>query len=134
MSTVITDNLTGKTSAGDVTITDGSATFKLQDGVAKAWVNFNGSSSSPDPNSIRVSFNCGSYTDNGTGDYTISLTNSMSATNGYSATNGAGSNRYGSFQTNGDMATSSVTMRTQYGDAAYADGTYISITLHGDLA
>ena len=37
MSTVITDNLTGKTSAGDVTITSegGSATMQLQQGVAK---------------------------------------------------------------------------------------------------
>ena len=45
MSTVITDNLTGKTSAGNVTITSegGSATMQLQQGVAKAWnVHFNG--------------------------------------------------------------------------------------------
>ena len=39
MSTVITDNLTGKTAAGNVTITSegGSATMQLQQGLAKAW-------------------------------------------------------------------------------------------------
>ena len=106
----------------------------VAEGSAKAWVNFNGSSSASNPNSIRVSFNCSTYTDNGTGDYTITLTNSMNATNGYSATNGSGSNRYGSYQTDGDLATGSITMRTQYGDAAYSDAAHNNITIHGDLA
>ena len=44
MSEIITDKLTGKTSAGDVTITSegGSATMQLQQGVAKVWCNLDG--------------------------------------------------------------------------------------------
>jgi hypothetical protein len=44
MSTILVDNLTGKTSAGDITVTSegGAATMQLQQGLAKAWVNFNG--------------------------------------------------------------------------------------------
>jgi hypothetical protein len=110
------------------------STSYVVNGSAKAWVNFNGSSSASNPNSIRVSLNCTSYTDNGSGDYTISLTNSMNATNGYSATVGSGSNRYASFQTDGDLATGSVTIRTQYDDGLYSDSQYTSFALHGDLA
>jgi hypothetical protein len=42
---------------------------------AKAWVNFNGTGTI----SIRTSFNVSSLTDNGSGDYTINLTNAISS-------------------------------------------------------
>lgn len=41
---------------------------------AKAWVNFNGTTSPP---TIRAQYNVGSVTKNGTGDYTINFTNAM---------------------------------------------------------
>lgn len=41
-------------------------------GIAKAWVNFNGSTAA-----IRASFNVGSITKNGTGDYTANFTTAM---------------------------------------------------------
>ena len=87
MSTVITDKLTGKTSAGNVTITSegGSATMQLQQGVAKAWANLNGTGTI----ALRDSFNVGSATDQGTGDYTINFTNSMN-NDDYSVTANAG--------------------------------------------
>jgi hypothetical protein len=80
MSTIIADNLTGKTSAGDITVTSegGAATQSLQQGLAKAWVRFDGSSS---PLSVADSFNKSSVTDNGTGDYSPQMTNSMSSEN-----------------------------------------------------
>ena len=58
MSTVITDNLTGKTSAGDVTITSegGSATMQLQQGVAKMFYNLNGEGTIALRNSLNISF------------------------------------------------------------------------------
>ncbi len=79
MSEIITDNLTGKTSAGDVTITSegGSATMQLQQGLAKAWTYSNASSATP---VIDDSFNNSSITDSSTGIYGINLTNSMSNT------------------------------------------------------
>jgi hypothetical protein len=49
-------------------------TNNAYNGIAKAWVNFNGLSGSV---AIRASFNVSSITRNGTGDYTISFTTSM---------------------------------------------------------
>ena len=42
-------------------------------GLAKAWVNFNGTGTV----AIRASFNMSSITDNGTGDYTVNFTTAM---------------------------------------------------------
>ena len=42
-------------------------------GIAKAWVNFNGTSTV----AIRASYNVSSITDNGTGDYTVNFTTAM---------------------------------------------------------
>ena len=74
MSTVITDNLTGKTSAGDVTITAGSATMQLQQGLAKAWNTIDGTGTV----ASRYSFNSSSTTDHSLGNYSTNITNVMS--------------------------------------------------------
>ena len=76
MSTVITDNLTGKTAAGNVTITSegGSATQSLQQGLAKAWNTIDGTGTI----SSYDSFNATSTVDNSTGNYSTNLTNAMS--------------------------------------------------------
>jgi len=77
MSTILVDNLTGKTSAGDITVTSegGAATQSLQQGLAKAWANFNGTGTI----SFYDSFNCGSLTDNGSGDHFVNYINNMSS-------------------------------------------------------
>jgi len=49
------------------------ATQNGMTGIAKAWVNFNGTGTP----AIRGSFNVSSITDNGTGDYTINFTTAM---------------------------------------------------------
>jgi hypothetical protein len=49
------------------------ATQNGMTGVAKAWVNFNGTGTV----AIRNSFNVSSITDNGTGDYTVNFTTVM---------------------------------------------------------
>ena len=46
-------------------------------GLAKAWVNFNGTGTV----AIRASFNVSSITDNGTGDYTINFTTALADAN-----------------------------------------------------
>jgi hypothetical protein len=46
-------------------------------GLAKAWVNFNGTSTV----AIRASYNVSSITDNGTGDYTVNFTTAMADVN-----------------------------------------------------
>ena len=47
-------------------------------GLAKAWVNFNGTGTV----AIRASFNVSSITDNGTGDYTVNFTTALADANG----------------------------------------------------
>tara|TARA_R100000388_G_C7111832_1_gene96937 strand:- start:24 stop:428 length:405 start_codon:yes stop_codon:yes gene_type:complete len=75
MSTIKTNTLTGTTSAGVINLTGegGSTTTNLQQGLAKAWGNFH----EPDPVTLRDNLNVTSLTDNGTGYFTVNITNSM---------------------------------------------------------
>ena len=86
MSEVILDTITGKSTATTITIGstpvvsasansltirgEGSAQTSIQQGLLKAWCNY-------DQASVNDSFNVGSVTDNGTGDYAIVFTNNM---------------------------------------------------------
>lgn len=64
------------------TLTDGSgnstSTTTVVRGSAKAWVNFNGTTS---PGTIRAQYNVSSVTRNGTGDYTVNFTTAISDAN-----------------------------------------------------
>ncbi len=74
------------------------ATQNGMTGIAKAWVNFNGTGTV----AIRDSFNVSSITDNGTGDYTVNFTTAMPNAN-YSlvATTGASAVGTNGYQTKG---------------------------------
>ncbi len=63
------------------------ATQNGMTGIAKAWVQFNGSSAT-----IAGSFNVSSITRNGTGDYTVNFTTAMPNAN-YAASGFSGTNR-----------------------------------------
>lgn len=71
------NELQGRTTASNITVTDGSTTMQLQQGLAKVWSNLNGTSTI----AARDNFNISGYTDNGTGDYTHSYTNNLGNTN-----------------------------------------------------
>ena len=74
MSTLNVDALVGVSSANAITVRgEGSATTSLQQGLAKAWLNMNGTGTV----AIRDSFNIASITDNGTGDHTGTFTTAM---------------------------------------------------------
>ena len=74
MSTLNVDALVGNTSANAITVRgEGTATTSLQQGLAKAWLNMNGTGTV----AIRDSFNIASITDNGTGDHTGTFTTAM---------------------------------------------------------
>jgi len=75
MSEILVDNLTGKTSAGDITVTSegGAATQSLQQGLAKAWVRYDGTA----PASGLDSLNISSITDAAVGDQKPAFTNNM---------------------------------------------------------
>ena len=79
MSEIRVDKISGKTSANAVTVTgeNGSTQTSLQQGLAKAWNNFNGTGTV----AIRESFNVSSLTDTATAEQSSNLTNSMSNAN-----------------------------------------------------
>lgn len=141
MSTVITDNLTGKTAAGSVTITSegGAATMQLQQGLAKHFINFDASSGTP---TSQDSFNVSSLTDSATGKFGINVTNNYSNVTyslaGYACgvnSNGfSGSMSYG-LGTSLDITTTSGTHELlSYAASAYRDSKHCDTQGFGDLA
>ena len=130
MSTVITDNLTGKTSAGDVTITSegGAVTMQLQQGLAKAWV---GHATDSSQSIVGDTFNISGFTDVSTGFSRHSFTNNMNTgANTYPVQNTPTSN-YG-YHGRGE-STSQFHLRTINASGNSADGAKNGL-VHGDLA
>ena len=134
MSEIKVDTLTGKTSAGDITVTSegGAATMQLQQGLAKAWVNFNSLSTL----SITDSLNTSSVTDRGVGEHTHNFASSWSLV-GYSM-GGCGTSTYNYIFA---LDTSSVTPTTSYagietrsGGFSSADTNFGMFSYFGDLA
>lgn len=78
MSEIKVDNLTGKTTANDITVTVGAtATQSLEQGLAKHWIRFIGTGTV----AIRDSLSASSLTDTGTGYYTVAITNNLTDAN-----------------------------------------------------
>ena len=73
------------TNIADTSGSNSLTTAQIYNGAAKAWVNFNGTSTV----AIRAQFNVSSITDNGTGDYTVNFSTAMADAN-YTASGGAG--------------------------------------------
>jgi hypothetical protein len=73
------DTLTGVTTAGSISVTGegNSTTTNLQQGLAKHWLDYKGTST----NAIRDSLNCSSVTDSGTGLYEPAFSSSMATIN-----------------------------------------------------
>ena len=140
MSTILVDNLTGKTSAGSITVTSegGAATQSLQQGLAKAWINFNGSTFATND-----SLNVASNVDNGSGDYTVTVTNAFDSANYATAVN-ANSNNDGWFarvkSSGGTSAAPSTYTSTAVnfsfagGGASPTDTSLFTAAYFGDLA
>ena len=129
MSTILVDNLTGKTSAGSITVTSegGAATQSLQQGLAKAWLQGNSDASTDDD------FNIASGTDNGTGDYTYSFTANMN-NNTHIATGMSSDNNAEIIHSN-SRSTTSVNIKVKEGsDGSTAVDRAHAAAVHGDLA
>ncbi len=88
MATLKTNTLTGTSTAGSIAVTGegNSTTTNLQQGLIKVWISQDGTASNA---AAHDSFNVSGTTDNGTGDYTITISNDMSSIN-YSVTSGGG--------------------------------------------
>jgi hypothetical protein len=134
MSTILVDNLTGKTSAGSITVTSegGAATQSLQQGLAKVWACFVQDTS----HTFHDSFNCSSLTDGGAGFSSTAYTNVFN-NDDYSSTGMAGkaSNRL-FMDSVGDAGKASTGQQLYVSNASGTgtDGDDCNVTCHGDLA
>ena len=127
--------------AGKVLTSDGSTLSWSSDRIAKAWVNFNGTTS---PGTIRSSYNVSSVTKNATGDYTINFTTPMADAN--YAMSGAAQYTAGGFAGRGSFVGPYSTSTNPYSatairvqvtgvdslNGAYADSSYINVTIFGN--
>ncbi len=133
---VATDQIRGNTAANSVTVVaeGGTNTTNLQQGLAKCWVNFNSTSFG-----VSDSFNLTGATDNGTGDYTVTIASDMGNVNysanatGYkpSATFGIVTNNNSSFFAAGSLRVETVEID---GGEDSTEFIQLCITFHGDLA
>ena len=132
------DNLKGSTTGGSINVLgEGtSVTTNLQQGLGKFWVNFDGTASGA---ASRDSFNISGMTDNGTGDYTITINNNM-ANDDYADVMGQEDNDYGNRSFMGKQSsgtkTSGQTKAFSYkGDPnGYQDNEEVRVLGLGDLA
>jgi len=133
MSTILVDNLTGKTSAGSITVTSegGAATQSLQQGLAKAWCYISSSGTV-----VSDSLNIGSVTDNGTGSYQPNFSSNMSnATYNHAISTGSHATSHNCSTDTSNAATSSFRIRCANGaESATQDLANTYGLIHGDLA
>lgn len=114
------------------------ATNYVVEGSAKQWSNYSGAGTT-----FRDSFNTASALDNGTGQYTITLTSAMSSNdNAYTYSNSGGASESQAFTTGGDRqfaqirvpATSSYGIQPIGDDGAQQDCGLNCSQVMGDLA
>ena len=135
MSSILVDNLTGKTTAGNVTVTSegGAVTMHMQQGLAKAWINMDGTGTI----GANDSFNMSTVTDNGTGNYTLAIGNSMvNALYSYTFGDYKANNNSIQLSVNAGTAPTTSTIRIQCVTTGnnVNDPDQANITIHGDLA
>ncbi len=137
MSTVITDNLTGKTSAGDIDVTSegGAVTFQLQQGLGKSFGNIELGTT------LVESFNQSTFTDNGTGDYTFNFTNNMANKNHVTTSNNmrnatGGYGHTAAYGNSSDTSSTTSSARQLYTNIlnSFEDMRRCMTTTNGDLA
>ena len=143
MSEILVNKLTGTSTAGSILVTGegNSTTTNLQQGLAKFWIAMNGSGT---PTAID-SFNVGSITDVGTGNYKYNFSNNFSTNTGYwtigcMANNNDHLGNYVKLNmpiNNADILTSSVETSATYtgsGTTGAYDYPYVNMAGLGDLA
>ena len=140
MSTLNVDALVGVSSANAITVRgEGSATTSLQQGLAKAWINFDGKGTA----SVYESFNHSGLTDVAVGQFTNTLASALGNAN-YSLTttlgrspNVSGTNPAFAYMADDALAPSTTAYRVNSiaGDlAALQDQDRNFNAVHGDLA
>ena len=130
MSTLKTGTVQNNTGTGAPVFKNNAGTEIGQ--LVKVWVNFDGTGTI----AIRDDFNVTDLTDNGTGDYTVNFTNSMSDTNyavvltvASDETGGSGNRRIGSPRTKATNSQRISCNKASNSDAA--DGVQINMVILG---
>ncbi len=140
MSEILVNKLTGTSTAGSIVVTGegNSTTTNLQQGLAKLWCNLNGTGTA----AILDSFNTASFTDHGSGSYSVVATNAMGSAN-YNKVSHSGDNSGsgGNVTILGGQRGFSVTSTTvklacsyHADSASLADHGDVNVTYFGDLA
>ena len=128
------DKFTGVTTAGSIDVVGegNSTTTNLQQGLAKAWFNFNGTGTI----AILDSFNASSITDNETGDHTTTISNPMATINYcYTALGGNTSGALSVRIENPDKRTTTKMELLGFNTSSNAlDMADLNALFHGDLA
>ena len=130
MSSILVDNLTGKTTAGNVTVTSegGAATMHMQQGLAKMWCRVTYSGGTPiDSDSLNVS----SLDDDGTGDVDYNFAsppNSLSCSTVATSASSSTSTLFAAVESTANART------LQYNSSGNAVDHDSSVSMHGDLA
>ena len=145
MSTIVTDTITGKSTATTITIGstpvvsasansltirgEGSNQTSVQQGLAKGWCHFTGTDSSI---SYSDSLNMSGLTDNGAGSHAINYSNNMG--NAFYVSHITGStNRNGCIDTT-TITTSTCTLETRTFENVATDAHYCMFSMQGDLS
>tara|TARA_S200002703_G_scaffold14268_1_gene12304 strand:+ start:375 stop:770 length:396 start_codon:yes stop_codon:yes gene_type:complete len=124
------DTLTGVTTAGSISVTGegNSTTTNLQQGLAKAWANATATAT------VNDSLNVSAGTDHGTGDYTLTVTNSFTSLN-YAMTATGRGNTAGHIVTRNVARGAAGTLAVEIETDAGAVGDFaFDCNVHGDLA
>jgi hypothetical protein len=131
------DELRGIVSAGDITVTSegGAATQSLQQGLAKAFISFDGTGTV----SIDTSFNISTLTDIAAAQYSITYTNNVSTSNHPVTGSNIGSeetNYYSYISSTGVAQTTSVSRfhSVHYTGSVNNDQDPVHIVTNGGLA
>jgi len=118
----------------DASSNNSTAMSTINQGTAKAWVNFNGSGTI----AARDSFNNASITDNAIGDYTVTITSAMANVNyAHVGTAGQGNTALVNLSQCFNIANPTTTVsryQTAYVNGTMLDATSVNVALHGDLA
>jgi hypothetical protein len=112
----------------------GTNTTPIVEGIAKAWVNFNGTGTI----AARDSFNVSSLTDNGTGNYTVNISNAFGAAD-YAYVGIAGDTTSASaslVQCPFNTAPTASAAQVHVDNSSFnaVDRSFVQSTFHGDLA
>ena len=115
----------------DTSAGSSSTPAQIEQGRAKAWINFDGDGTI----AIRDSYNVSSIADNGVGDYTISFSTAMANTN-YCVTGNCtylmGTTARYRILSGYVWATGSIRVITGYTDTNSADHEVVGVTVFGD--